>query len=113
MIYIAKHKEVETLVQDGYVPLNMWEIREKDNVCEYNRYINELVAHYHIWKHTDDDVKGIVQYRKYLIDDLTNKPIIPSIDGLATKIYVNEEIKKIDVTSQLGDYAKKSDIYVC
>jgi hypothetical protein len=43
-------------------------------------------------------------------NDLTNKPIIPSIDGLATKIYVNEEIKKIDVTSQLGDYAKKSDI---
>lgn len=43
-------------------------------------------------------------------NDLTNKPTIPSVDGLATKIYVNEEIKKIDVTSQLGDYAKKSDI---
>ena len=43
-------------------------------------------------------------------NDLTNKPTIPSIDGLATKTYVNEEIEKIDVTSQLGDYAKKSDI---
>ena len=45
-------------------------------------------------------------------NDLTNKPTIPSIDGLATKTYVNEEIEKIDVTSQLGDYAKKTDIPV-
>lgn len=43
-------------------------------------------------------------------NDLTNKPTIPSIEGLASEEYVDEEIKKIDVTNQLTDYAKKSDI---
>ena len=44
-------------------------------------------------------------------NDLTNKPTIPSIDGLATEEFVNEEIKKIDVTEQLTDYAKKTELH--
>ena len=40
-------------------------------------------------------------------NDLTNKPTIPTLNGYATEQYVNEEIKKIDVT----DYAKKSDLH--
>ena len=43
-------------------------------------------------------------------NSLTNKPHIPSIEGLASEEYVNEELKKIDVTDQLTDYAKKTDI---
>lgn len=35
---------------------------------------------------------------------------VPSIEGLATEEYVNQEIDKIDVTEQLTDYAKKSEI---
>ena len=45
-------------------------------------------------------------------NDLTNKPTIPSLNGYATEQYVNEEIEKIDVTEQLTDYAKKSDLEV-
>ena len=45
-------------------------------------------------------------------NSLTNKPTIPSLNGYATEQYVNEEIKKIDVTEQLTDYAKKSDLEV-
>ena len=43
-------------------------------------------------------------------NSLTNKPNIPSIEGLATEDYVNQEINKIDVTDQLTDYAKKTEI---
>ena len=44
-------------------------------------------------------------------NDLTNKPTIPTLNGYATEQYVNEEIKKIDVTQQLTDYAKKSELH--
>ena len=44
-------------------------------------------------------------------NDLTNKPTIPTLNGYATEQYVNEEIKKIDVTEQLIDYAKKSELH--
>ena len=44
-------------------------------------------------------------------NSLTNKPTIPSLNGYATEQYVNEEIEKIDVTEQLTDYAKKSELH--
>ena len=44
-------------------------------------------------------------------NDLTNKPTIPTLNGYATEQYVNEEIEKIDVTEQLTDYAKKSELH--
>jgi hypothetical protein len=64
-------------------------------------------------------------------NDLTDKPTIPSLDGYATqewvegkkyltdhqnldnyatKTYVGEEIKKVDVSDQLKDYAKSVDV---
>ena len=42
---------------------------------------------------------------------IKNKPTIPTLNGYATEQYVNEEIKKIDVTEQLTDYAKKSELH--
>ena len=44
-------------------------------------------------------------------NDLTNKPTIPTLNGYATEQYVNKEIEKIDVTDQLTDYAKKSELH--
>ena len=44
-------------------------------------------------------------------NSLTNKPTIPTLNGYATEQYVDEEIKKIDVTEQLTDYAKKSELH--
>ena len=43
-------------------------------------------------------------------NDLTNKPTIPSLNGYATKDYVNQEINKIDVTNQLTSYVKKNEL---
>ena len=59
-------------------------------------------------------------------NDLTNKPTIPSIDGLASTSYVDSKVAEIDVPTKtsdlindsgfltehqsLADYAKKSDI---
>lgn len=44
-------------------------------------------------------------------NDLIDKPIIPSLDGYATTTYVDEELKKIDVSDQLAGYAKSADVY--
>lgn len=73
MIYITKHKEVNTLEQDGYIPLNLWDLKVEDDLFEYNPYINELTGYHYIWKHIDDDIKGVAQYRRYLIDSDTNE----------------------------------------
>ena len=35
---------------------------------------------------------------------------IPSLEGLATKTYVDEKVKTVDVSEQLKDYAKKTEI---
>lgn len=39
------------------------------------------------------------------------KAEVPSIAGLATETYVQEEIAKVDVSDQLVDYAKSADVY--
>ena len=80
-----------------------------------NEYITEAELNTKGYLTEHQDVSHLATKKELFskdYNDLTNKPTIPSIDGLATKTYVNEEIKKIDVTSQLGDYAKKSDIPV-
>lgn len=44
-------------------------------------------------------------------NELINKPVIPSIDGLATEQFVNEAIKNIEIPeTDLGDYYTKGDI---
>ena len=39
------------------------------------------------------------------------KTEIPSIEGLATETYVNDAVAKVDISSQLVDYAKSADVY--
>ena len=39
------------------------------------------------------------------------KSELPSIEGLATETYVQDEIAKVDVSDQLVDYAKSADVY--
>ena len=41
-------------------------------------------------------------------NDLTNKPTIPSIDGLATEVYVDTQIGAIDIPNTLSDLATDS-----
>ena len=39
------------------------------------------------------------------------KTEIPSVEGLATETYVNNAVAAVDVSEQLKDYAKSSDVY--
>ena len=60
MIYIIKHKEVETPKIKGYKELGVGECFKghKDNINHLNPYINELTGVYDIWKNCKDDIKG-------------------------------------------------------
>lgn len=93
MIYIAKHKEVDTYNQKGYKQLNLWDLKVEDNLFEYNPYINELTGHHYVWKHTNDEIKGIAHYRRYLttneepitIDEV--KELLKEYDIIVAKRY--------------------------
>ena len=45
------------------------------------------------------------------LSEYAKKTDVPSLDGLATETYVQEEIAKVDVSEQLKDYAKSADVY--
>ena len=53
------------------------------------------------------DISGLAT--KDEVNVVENK--IPSIEGLATEVYVNEAVAAIDVSDQLKDYAKSADVY--
>lgn len=71
MIYIIKHKEIETPKIEGYKELGVGECFKgnKDNINSLNPYINELTGVYDIWKNCKDEIKGQIQYRKHLDDE--------------------------------------------
>lgn len=95
MIYIAKHKPIDTPKLDGYQDLNMYEIKNKDNIAFYETYASELVATYDIWKNKDDDIKGLVHYRRFFLDkngDILSfdkaKELLNEYDIITTERYV-------------------------
>lgn len=74
-----------------------------------------LVEHEHDQYLTEQDISEKADRSELFSKDyneLINKPVIPSIDGLATKAHVAEEIAKIEIPTvpDLTDYAKKSEI---
>ena len=72
MIYIIKHREVDTPKLKGYKTLNvgdMYKYKNKDNINEYNGYISEITAIYYLWKNCKDDIVGQVHYRRFLLDN--------------------------------------------
>lgn len=68
MIYIVKHKEVETPKLKGYKDIGTGDLFKggKDNIEYISPYINEMSAMYDIWKNKKDEIKGQIQYRKHL-----------------------------------------------
>ena len=72
MIYIVKHNE------DIYVPLmknykyinvgKMYEDNGRDNINYLNPYINETTALYDLWKNHNDDIIGMIHYRRIFLD---------------------------------------------
>lgn len=89
-------------------------------------YVDEKVAAVDVSEQLKDYAKKDELFSKDY-NDLTNKPIIPakvselendkgyltehqSLDNYATKEYVQAEIAQVDVSDQLKDYAKQSDV---
>lgn len=66
---------------------------------------------------TEGELSDVATSGSY--NDLTDKPVIPSIDGLATVTYVNQEIGKIqnssyddtEIKNQLANKADKSELF--
>ena len=58
-------------------------------------------------KANDADLATVAKSGSYA--DLSDKPIIPSVDGLASEDFVKEEVAKIDVSKQLEDCVKTTE----
>ena len=82
-VYIVSHKEAPFLENhpDGYVPLLVGQSQHElervypdavcddkgDSISSLNPYFCELTALYWVWKNTDDEVKGVVHYRRFFL----------------------------------------------
>jgi len=77
-IYIATHKQYDFPVDEGYQPIHVGkeisavDLGEKvigddqgDSISELNPSYCELTALYWIWKNSNEDVVGLVHYRRY------------------------------------------------
>ncbi|HEM7997651.1 TPA: DUF4422 domain-containing protein [Citrobacter koseri] len=77
-IYIATHKQYDFPVDEGYQPIHVGKKNstsdlgisvigdnEGDNISELNPSYCELTALYWIWKNSDEDIVGLVHYRRY------------------------------------------------
>ena len=71
------------------------------------RYITSIPDEY--VTEAELDAKGYLTEHQSLAE-YALKTEIPSIEGLATEIYVDNAVAKVDVSSQLVDYAKKADV---
>ena len=71
MIYVVKHKD------DIYIPLmknykiinvgELYEDNQRDNINHLNPYINETTALYDLWKNCDDEIIGLIHYRRLFV----------------------------------------------
>ena len=59
---------------------------------------------------TELNAKGYLTEHQDL-SDYALKTDVPSVEGLATKTYVDDAVAAVDVSEQLKDYAKSADVY--
>lgn len=92
MIYIVKHKEYDNPIPKGYKELYVGTLYNGTgkNINELNLYLNEVTAMYQLRYHCDDDIIGLVHYRRFFVKD-------------------NEVLKYEDAEKILQDY----DIILC
>ncbi|RRK09478.1 DUF4422 domain-containing protein [Lactiplantibacillus garii] len=103
-IYVAAHKPYRMPVSKTYqpifvgaavnggVPLNYQPDNTGDNISTKNPNYNELTAIYWIWKNCHADVKGIVQYRRYLSNNPKQR-----LAGILDKNEINRLLNERDV----------------
>ena len=71
MIYIVKHKEYDNPVPQGYKELGVGKLYDGTgkNINDLNLYLNEVTAMYQLRYHCDDDIIGLVHYRRFFFKD--------------------------------------------
>ena len=87
MIYVVTHKKYKKIKNSfyRYLLLGESEIFEGSTLVEPfienkfldNRNFAELNGLFWVWKNTSDPVKGIVHYRRFLINSIFSIPLIP------------------------------------
>jgi len=99
--------EISSAIEDNQDAIDLLNaaIANKANVVDLNSHASDTELHItdaerNIWN-AKSDFSG-----NY--NDLTNKPNIPSIDGLATETYVDTQISAIDIPSALSDLTTDS-----
>ncbi len=88
MIYIMAHKAFDAPQLPGYAPLQVGAALHDDlgwlrddageNISAKNPYYCELTGLYWVWRNRDDEVKGLVHYRRYF----TRSALSGGFDGI-------------------------------
>ena len=100
-----------------------------DFAKKFNKKIQEEIDSVNdkpVEKYDDTELRNMIETKADKTElfsgsynDLTNKPVIPSIQGLASESYVNQQISKIQhptyddtaIKNQLADKADKSELF--
>lgn len=108
-IYVVSHKEYTFPEDPGYMPLqvgnsihpvsiNCQHDSTDDNIAQLNPFFCELTAAYWIWKNSQEDVVGLVHYRRHF----SSAKKILQVKG-----------KYIASSDELNELLQTSDIVVC
>lgn len=85
------------------------------NVSAFTNDVGYLTEHQDISGKADvghtHTLSDITDYTAPDLSGYALKSEVPSIEGLASETYVQEEIAKVDVSDQLAEYAKSADVY--
>lgn len=96
MIYITKHKHIETPQMEGYKDIyvgDLCDYLDEDNINYLNKELCELTSIYRI-NQFDDEIKGQVHYRRFFLWDdkiLTfdkAKELLNEYDMIITERYI-------------------------
>lgn len=73
MIYVVQHNdEMYVSLMEGYETIKVGKLFEddgRDNINYLNPYINETTALYDIWKNHNEDIVGMIHYRRVFFTD--------------------------------------------
>lgn len=94
--------EISSAIEDNQDAIDLLNaaIGNKANVADLNAHANDTEIHITDIERNNWNAKSNFSGN---YNDLTNKPNIPSISGLATETYVDTQINAIDIPSSLSD----------